>query len=128
MLTRSRALCRLEWSARPTRAVDNKSLDASGTSGLVIDNLYITQLSPAASTPRYRASLFENHAYVCSSWLDYRARRGKRAWPSIEMCAPRALINVAANDCALHSGRDNKSLDASGGSVFRIMTRAAMLD
>jgi hypothetical protein len=29
---------------------DNKSLDASGTSGLVIDNLPVTQLSPAAST------------------------------------------------------------------------------
>ena len=27
-----------------------KSLDASGTSGLVIDNLSVTQLSPAAST------------------------------------------------------------------------------
>jgi hypothetical protein len=28
----------------------NKSLDASGTSGLVIDNLSVTPLSPAAST------------------------------------------------------------------------------
>jgi hypothetical protein len=28
----------------------NKSLDASGTSGLVIDNLSVTWLSPAAST------------------------------------------------------------------------------
>src|SRR5438132_14190134 len=31
-------------------ARSNKSLDASGTSGLVIDNLSITWLSPAAST------------------------------------------------------------------------------
>src|SRR2546423_15335411 len=31
-------------------AVDNKSLDASGTSGLVSDNLSVTQLSAAAST------------------------------------------------------------------------------
>jgi len=28
----------------------NKSLDASGIGGLVIDNLPVTQLSPAAST------------------------------------------------------------------------------
>jgi hypothetical protein len=34
-----------EWRHRP-----NNSLDASGTSGLVIDNLSVTWLSPAAST------------------------------------------------------------------------------
>ena len=37
----------------------NKSLDASGTSGLVIDILSATQLSPAASTQsfgRYRVA------------------------------------------------------------------------
>src|SRR5882762_834427 len=32
------------------RSRPNKSLDASGTSGLVIDNLCVTSLSPAAST------------------------------------------------------------------------------
>jgi hypothetical protein len=32
------------------RLPPNKSLDASGTSALVIDNLSVTQLSPAAST------------------------------------------------------------------------------
>jgi hypothetical protein len=31
----------------------NNSLDASGTSGLVIDNLSITQLFPAASTQTF---------------------------------------------------------------------------
>jgi hypothetical protein len=31
-------------------APSNKSLDASGISGLVIDNLTVTKLSPAAST------------------------------------------------------------------------------
>ena len=36
--------------ARYNPGRDNKSLDASGTSGLVIDNLSVTQLSPAAST------------------------------------------------------------------------------
>ena len=46
-----RALCTtLNGSARYTWAWDNKSLDASGISGLVIDNLSVTQLSPAAST------------------------------------------------------------------------------
>ena len=46
-----RALCpNVEWSTRPTGARYNKSLDASGTSGLVIDNLSLTWLSPAAST------------------------------------------------------------------------------
>jgi len=46
-----RALCiALNGSARYTWAWDNKSLDASGVSGLVIDNLSVTQLSPAAST------------------------------------------------------------------------------
>ena len=33
-----------------TTALPNTSLDASGTSGLVIDSLPVTQLSPAAST------------------------------------------------------------------------------
>ena len=46
-----RALCiSVEWSARPTWARYNKSLDASGVSGLVIDNLSVTWLFPAAST------------------------------------------------------------------------------
>ena len=46
----SRALPGVEWSARPTWARYNKSLDASGISGLVIDNLSVTWLFPAAST------------------------------------------------------------------------------
>ena len=33
------------------QTMPNKSLDASGTSGLVIDNLSVTRLFPAASTP-----------------------------------------------------------------------------
>src|SRR6266404_2730770 len=37
----------------------NKSLDASGTSGLVIDNLSVTWLSPAASTQPFDISLME---------------------------------------------------------------------
>jgi hypothetical protein len=49
-----RALCiALNGSARYTWAWDNKSLDASGTSGLVIDKLSVTQLFPAASTPPF---------------------------------------------------------------------------
>jgi hypothetical protein len=36
--------------ASSANAPYNKSLDASGTSGLVIDNLSVTHLSPAAST------------------------------------------------------------------------------
>ena len=35
---------------------DNKSLDASGTSGSLIDNLSVTRLSPAASTQTFDAS------------------------------------------------------------------------
>ena len=51
----SRALHHVERSTRPTRARYNKSLDASGISGLLIDNLSVTQLLPAASTqPLYR--------------------------------------------------------------------------
>ena len=48
----------------------NKSLDASGTSGLVIDNLPLTQLSPAASTQTFGGYSFVhnmttlNPAYV----------------------------------------------------------------
>jgi hypothetical protein len=34
----------------------NKSLDASGISGLVIDNLSVTWLFPAASTPPFGAA------------------------------------------------------------------------
>src|SRR5882762_6913198 len=46
-----RALCiALNGSARYTWAWDNKSLDASGISALVIDNLSVTQLFAAAST------------------------------------------------------------------------------
>ena len=40
----------VEWSARPTWARYNKSLDASGVSELVIDNLSVMQLTAAAST------------------------------------------------------------------------------
>jgi hypothetical protein len=36
--------------ARYNEGRSNKSLDASGISGLVIDNLSVAQLSPAAST------------------------------------------------------------------------------
>jgi len=41
---------KISWEARYNAGPDNKSLDASGTSGLVIDNLAVTWLSPAAST------------------------------------------------------------------------------
>jgi hypothetical protein len=43
----------------------NKSLDASGTSGLVIDNLSVTWLSPAASTQTLdRSRVFQrDHAF-----------------------------------------------------------------
>ena len=61
-----RALCiALNGSARYTWAWDdksldatlpNKSLDASGTSGLVIDNLSVAQSSAAASTQPLGAS------------------------------------------------------------------------
>src|SRR5437016_3130011 len=52
MRLRGRALCpNVEWSARPTRARYNKSLDASGTSGLVIRKTRMpTWLTAAAST------------------------------------------------------------------------------
>jgi hypothetical protein len=36
--------------SQPSRAKHNNSLDAGGISGLVIDNLSVTQLTPAAST------------------------------------------------------------------------------
>ena len=55
MLTWSRALLGLNWSARPTRAVDNKSLDASRISGLLIDSLRLTKLRAAASTQPFGA-------------------------------------------------------------------------
>ena len=57
-VTWSRALPGVEWSARYTRARDNKSLDASGVSGLVIDNLSVTRLSPAASTQSFARIAF----------------------------------------------------------------------
>ncbi|HKP48124.1 MAG TPA: hypothetical protein VJT50_16100 [Pyrinomonadaceae bacterium] len=41
-----------------SRRLPNKSLDASGTSGLVIDNLSVTRLFPAASTPPLCANRF----------------------------------------------------------------------
>ena len=52
----------LKGSARYTRAGHNKSLDASGTSGLVIGNLSVTRLSPAASTQTLSRFAFENKA------------------------------------------------------------------
>src|SRR5437870_10836144 len=59
--TWSRALHGVEWSARYTRARDNKSLDASGTSGLLINDLSVSKSSPAASTqPFARFAIFEN--------------------------------------------------------------------
>ena len=49
-----RALCTVSnGSARYTRAGHNKSLDASGISVLLIDNLLIMPLSPAASTQSF---------------------------------------------------------------------------
>jgi hypothetical protein len=45
---------------------DNKSLDASGFSGLVIDNLSVTQLSPAASTQPFGSfRSFQIIAFYC---------------------------------------------------------------
>ena len=45
-----RALVINRGVARYNLGRDNKSLDASGTSAIVIDNLSVAQLSPAAST------------------------------------------------------------------------------
>jgi len=54
MVARNAALSRFfggrKSVARYNLGPDNKSLDASGTSGLVIDNLSVTQLTAAAST------------------------------------------------------------------------------
>jgi len=44
--------------ARYNPGRDNKSLDASGTSGLVNDNSSLTWLSPAASTQPFDALRF----------------------------------------------------------------------
>src|SRR3954453_8058844 len=56
MLTKVARSGRVGWSARPTRAVDNKSLDASRASGLLIESLRVTWLRAAASTqPLYSA-------------------------------------------------------------------------
>src|SRR5258707_8266902 len=51
--------CRLPFAWRGGAdmiGAPNKSLDASGTSGLVIDNLFVTWLSPAASTQPFGGS------------------------------------------------------------------------
>jgi len=54
-----RALCiSLNGSARYAWAWDNKSFDASGITLLAIDNLSVTWLTAAASTPRWVASGF----------------------------------------------------------------------
>ena len=55
----SRALHGVEWSARHTWARYNKSLDASGVSELVIDNLSVTWLTAAASTQPLSRFAFE---------------------------------------------------------------------
>jgi hypothetical protein len=73
----SRALHRVEWSARSTRARHNKSLDASGVSGLLVDNLFVTWLSPAASTQPFGFYSYErNDSRNCSR--DNKHRSGKR--------------------------------------------------
>jgi hypothetical protein len=54
MVAKNAALSRFFGGRKPVARYnlgpDNKSLDASGISGLLIDNLSVTQLSPAAST------------------------------------------------------------------------------
>ena len=45
-----RALCAWVTKTRYNAGRDNKSLDASGISGLVIDNVSVTWLTAAAST------------------------------------------------------------------------------
>jgi len=63
-----RALCTVSnGSARYTRAGHNKSLDASGISVLLIDNLLIMPLSPAASTQSLSRFACENPQKV--KWL-----------------------------------------------------------
>jgi hypothetical protein len=110
----------------------NKSLDANGTSGLVIDILPLTQLSPAASTQPFGrlALIFSNERKTCRQ----RAARGSH---SIELndvlrvAPPRfsGLLHTASlalNRSAQRgrralnltfNGRPNKSLQRSAHSV-----------
>ena len=127
----SRALHGVEWSARHTWARYNKSLDASGTSELVIDNLSVTWLTAAASTqPFARIAVSERRAVATRS-------NTQLEWmiPSLPL---RVLTHNQRRACLFsvnekpvaryNQGRSNKSLDASGGSVFRNLIRPAMLD
>ena len=69
MRLRGRALCpAMNGSARYTRAGHNKSLDASGVSGLLIHNLSVAQSSAAASTQPLcgtKAAVFRNAVSAC---------------------------------------------------------------
>jgi hypothetical protein len=60
---RARSLS-IELVARYNPGRDNKSLDASGASGLVIDNLFVTWLTAAASTQPFGAYLNEFDCFV----------------------------------------------------------------
>ncbi len=69
----------------------NKSLDASGTSGLVIDNLSVTQLFPAASTQPLDAHNFENSRDAMTT---ERTSATKNRWLWI---IPAAIIVLVLN-------------------------------
>jgi len=59
------------------------------------------------------------HMFALPGWTIARGE-GSGLGCRLKCARPRALINVAANNCAFHAGRDNKSLDASGISGLLI--------
>jgi len=100
------------------QAPHNKSLDASGVSGLAIDNLFVTQLTAAASTPPLCPGAFENMAagdvrpVVAVAAI---ARDRWRAHLEMRWCG-RALCPALNGSVRSTRAGHNKSLDASGVS------------
>ena len=89
----------------------NKSLDASGTSGLVIDNLSVTWLSPAASTQP----------------LSRRRSKGKTDSLSRSLNGFAFSARLGADETWVVGRRANKSLNRSGFSGPRIRKTRMLL-
>ena len=105
-----RALCiALKGSARYTWAWDNKSLDASGVSSSLSDNLSVTWLSPAASTPPLSRIAFlktQNSATEprdSLGWYGDGFTRGEAGGPGTTSKLHAARARYQSRGCALQS-------------------------
>src|SRR5436189_5444311 len=77
----------------------NKSLDASGISGLVIDNLSVTWLTAAASTQPFGGYFPQNLEHLCNQEAGdvFIAVGSWTAWmKSGEVCGMKELTNALA--------------------------------